>query len=133
VWPIAVWWTNSAQEASAAARLLLRSNGENGSHPGLGAAWCGWCGWCVSRFARAGVALATGWAGAPISGLPRVGIRPGTAGFGGFRSFELHRALAVLAAFKVVQGGPEACTRVARASLRSEPQPTLPRQHLGWL
>jgi len=38
VWPIAVWWTNSAQEASAAARLLLRSNGENGSHPGLGAA-----------------------------------------------------------------------------------------------
>jgi len=36
-----------------------------------------------------------------------------TAGFGGFRGFELHRALAVLAAVKFFQGGPEASTRFA--------------------
>jgi len=36
-----------------------------------------WCCWCSCRFARAGVALAAGWAGAPLSGLPCVGIRPG--------------------------------------------------------
>jgi len=33
----------------------------------------------------------------------------------------LHHALAELAAFKFFQGGPEVSTRVARASLRSEP------------
>jgi hypothetical protein len=33
--------------------------------------------WLRCRFALASVALATGWAGAPLFGLPCVGIRPG--------------------------------------------------------
>jgi len=48
-----------------------------------------------------------------------------TGGFGGFRSFCEQRTLAVLVAFEVVQGGPKAFTRVTRASLCSEPQPSL--------
>jgi len=36
-----------------------------------------------------------------------------TAGFSGFRSSYKHRALADLAAFKFIEGGPEASTRVA--------------------
>jgi hypothetical protein len=65
------------------------------------------------RFAPACVARAAGWAGAPLSGLPCVGIRPGRRGFRGFRSFEGHRALAIGPRSMSVTGGPGACTRVA--------------------
>ena len=58
---------------------------------------------------------------------------PGRLGFRGFRSFDLLRALATLAAFNERGWRTGGFHPLRPGSLRAKPLPTLPRQHLGVL
>jgi len=79
------------------------------------------------------VARAAGRAGAPLPGLPCVGIRPGRRGFRVRRRLDFHRALAVPAALNGHQGVPEpsARRRAGRACDRSPCPPCRARATSG--
>ena len=79
----------------------------------------------------AGVALATGWVGVLLSGLPCVGIRSGWLDSAGSvaSSCTTRSPCWPRSRSSRADRRPPPASRGAR--LRSEPQPTLPRHHLG--
>ena len=86
---------------------------------------------CVCRFALA-TASVCGRVGRGLALRSRAPeSSPGRLGFRGFRSFDVLRALAMLAALNGRGWRTGGFHPLRPGSLRSKPLPTLPRQHLG--